>query len=176
MTPTVPNRVRQILWILLAIVAAPFGLVGFVLVRDSLANPIQGIRDVQGIVDFVRGSHSHAPPGGVHVCLEAYAGPFTGYPLHCQTDIGSAPIHSPAHVWCISIVRHGKDAVEVQVFYGKSGIVDQRVSGSGDVAWVEVKRTDIPSLPPAGTLPAGRYRCRFLVGGKVEHARAFTVT
>ena len=175
MLPSIPNRVRQLLFVLLAIIAAPFGLLSFVLLRDSLNNPIQAIRDVQGIVDFVRGSSSHPPPGGVHVCQEAYEGPFTGYPIHCETDIGSAPIRSPAHVWCISTVRHGK--VEIQVFHGKSPIVDTEVSGSSDVgvADVRIERTDFPNLPPGRTLPAGRYRCRFLVVGKVEHARTFTV-
>jgi hypothetical protein len=177
MLPSIPNRVRQLLLVLLAIIAAPFAFLGYVLVTDGLDNPIQAVKDVQGIVDFIRGSSSHPPPGGVQVCQEAYEGPFTGYPIHCETDIGSAPIRSPAHVWCISTVRNGTHPVEIQVDFGKRSIVDSEVSGSSaaGAAYVRIDRTEIPNLPPGETLPLGRYRCRFLVGGKVEHARTFAV-
>ena len=122
---------------------------------------------------------SSSPPGGVHICEHAYAGPFTGYPVHCEADIGSGPIRPPVRLWCITTLKGVKGKlIFVQVFYGASllpGASGELFSRHGEsTVYAEITPSDLDLGPPRKRLPIGRYRCRFSADSEV-HARMFRV-
>jgi hypothetical protein len=152
-----------------ALVAILIGLGFLHTVQDALDDPVEAINDVKGT--FKKPS---PPPGGVSVCLHPKAGVFAG-PLHCDADIGTAPIRPPVQLMCLTHIRPAKgELVGIQVFYRSKLILHGNVEGRGSIEYAWVVRKEIPGLLPGRALPPGRYRCRFLEGARVIHARAFT--
>jgi hypothetical protein len=79
---------------------------------------------------------------------------------------------------CSSDLSDVKDKmIGVRLFYRSSLVKDgnSRSSDSTTTAYAVVSRSDITGLSANGLLPAGHYRCRFLVNGKLVRARSFAV-
>src|SRR5262245_30104731 len=129
------------------------------------------VNDVKGIIES-----GQTPTGKIEICEDAYEGPFTGYPLHCETDIGTHPIQPLRRLWCITTLSGVKDTlILVEIFFGPTLVVARSLDSDHNnkaTAYAEVTPDMVG--PPKKQLPAGPYRGRSSAGGKVR-TRSVTV-
>lgn len=126
-----------------------------------------------------RRSVGHLPPKRVLVCQawlapEAFGGPQCDPP----SDIGRAAISPSGGLECSTDLTHVKDKlIGIQVFYEETLIkhANIRSSDSETSPYAYFDRGDVDWLTTGDRLPIGRYRCRFLVNGKIARARTLMV-
>jgi hypothetical protein len=167
--------------VLLALFVTIGGLIAIYVTLVVLGSgAVSDLRDmnIPGAVNDVKGifESGTTPPGRIEICEDAYEGPFTGYPLHCETDIGTHPIQPLPRLWCITTLSGVKDTlILVEVFFGPTLVVARSLDSHHNnkaTAYTEITPAMVGS--PQKQLPAGRYSCRFAAGGTVR-ARSVTV-
>jgi hypothetical protein len=141
------------------------------------------------IASAVALSHSRPPAQamaashdqGVFVCknpirtAEALGGPWV---CPSDADIGNAPITPPGSLLCSTDLRGVKNkAIGVQVVYGTT-MIEHGTLHSSDATtspYAEFDGSYVDGVGNGNRLPAGRYRCRFLVDDKLAASRTITV-
>jgi len=125
-----------------------------------------------------RRSTASGPPKGVFVC-RAFPAPevFGGPQCEHDVDIGRAPIRPPDGLECSTYLSDVKrKTIGIQVFYERDLIkhANLRSSDSETSPYAYFDSSDI-GRATGPRLPIGRYRCRFLVSGRVVRDRTVTV-
>jgi hypothetical protein len=118
---------------------------------------------------------------GVLVCKNPIRAPEAlGGPWVCasDSDIGRAPIRRPDSLMCTTDLSGVENkAIGVQVLYGTTMIEHGTLHSSDATAspYAEFDGSYVDGVGNGDRLPAGVYRCRFLVGGKLVGSRTITV-
>jgi len=125
-----------------------------------------------------RPSAASRPPKGVLVCRAFLAPRALGGP-HCdpEADVGRAPVRARGGLMCETILRgvRGK-RIGIQVFYRGTLIQHATLrSSDGETSPYVYFDSNWIHGAPGSSLPAGRYRCRFLVNDTVVRSRAIAV-
>jgi hypothetical protein len=117
----------------------------------------------------------------VFVCKNPIRAPEAlGGPWVCASDadIGRAPIRRPDSLMCTTQLSGvAKKPIGVEVLYGTT-VIERGTLHSSDATanpYAEFDRSYVHGARNGDRLPAGVYRCRFLVGGKLEASRTITV-
>jgi hypothetical protein len=131
-----------------------------------------------------KGAHATRLPKGILVCRAFDAPEVFGGP-QCNTDaavdVGRAPIVPPGGLMCSTDLHdvQGK-MIGIRAFYDRALIKHANLRAS-DVDTGPYAYVDVNDIEPGtgssvgGRLPAGRYRCRFLVDNRLVRERTVRV-
>jgi hypothetical protein len=99
-----------------------------------------------------------------------------GFGCNNPADVGRAPIARPRSLVCLADLSgvNGK-TVGTQVFYGRRLIEHDTYYPTDATTSASIAISPAVVTPSASRLPFGRFTCRFLINGKVIHARTVTV-
>jgi hypothetical protein len=126
-----------------------------------------------------------ALPDHIYVCRNPFYAPRALGGEECyanEADVGTTPVASPKALMCeTSLTGVEHKVISIQVLHKRRRIVDWHARSSSRSAepYVTFDRSGIITGYPddEGTgLQPGRYRCQFLVNGKVARARDISVS